>query len=904
MAELVGGAILQSVFGVLLERLTPDAEFLKSIRGSKLDKNLFHRLKPTLNAARAVLNDAELKQFKDAAVKEWLYDLKDAVYQVQDLMDDISTQNQVCHFSSASLKVHDRDMGIKLEAITDRLELIVKHKDILGLKTNYFFFRLEKGGEGNKISSRARHLSYTNLSFLTFDDVESFKRAKALRTILGLDSHWIPSSIGNTIMLLDLKYLRVLSFKDFSALKAIPDSIGEFIHLHFLDLSETSIIRLPDSLCKLYNLQTLKLHHCYNLEMLPNDMHDLVNLRYLGFFGTRVKEMPRGMSKLKNLQILSKFILGKEPEAANIEELGEMQNLMNEIEISQLENIKNGNKACKARMMEKKHIRRLTLSWSSGDDCINDSHSEKDIVDNLQPHWGLEGLTILGYRGTIFPNWLGSRSYNSMTSLCLQDCKNCWMLPPLGQLPALKELCISKFDMVVAIGVEFLKGDDCASVIPFSSLEVLEIKNMSAWEEWHSIEIEAFPRLLRLCMYDCPKLTASLPIQLVSLESLTVTRCPLLCGFIPRCPKIQDIHISGSQNVVLQEHMLPHSLRNLTISGNGMLEAMAHSEIVDMKELGLSDCSNAVSFPVVRMPQSVTRLSIRNCKQLEFLKQQCDMPPKELSVTSSCDTLASLPIEISPILNYLCISTCENLIYVLVSDTPLQNLRSIDIYSCKNLKWLCNDSEYLLPNLLVLSIHECPEVEPFSNGFLPSCLRELRIDSCKKLLAHHREWHLPSITSLTISDDQDIVKSFPEGCSLPATLTTLKLEELTSLETLNCKGFHRLISLQELRITECPKLEKMEGEKLPTSLRKLIIVRCDLLEERCRNKDEEIWPRISHIPAIRLSDEWISFHTTTHSHRYYVVTDKYIKVFPSEVVLYCSSYELMILSLKEDFRLG
>ncbi|KAF7840391.1 putative disease resistance RPP13-like protein 1 [Senna tora] len=862
MAELVGGAILQAVFGVLLERLTPDAEFLNFIRQKKLDNNLLYRLKPTLNAARAVLNDAELKQFKDPAVKEWLYDLKDAVYQVQDLMDDISTQNQVCHFSSASLKVNDRDMRIKWYN-----KYFVMHDLIHDLAISVagdFFFRLEKEGEGNKISTRARHLSYFNLNFPSFNDIESFKRAKALRTILGFDYGWIPGSLGNTIMQLDLKYLRVLSFNQFHALKTVPDSIGEFIHLQYLDLCGTSIVRLPDSLCKLYNLQTLKLHFCHNLTKLPNNIHDLVNLRYLFFVDAPIKEMPRGMSKLKNLQILSKFIVGNEPETTNIGELGEMQNLMNGIEIRKLENIKNGNEACKARMMEKQHIRRLTLSWSS-DDCINDSHTEKDILDNLQPHWGLEMLTITGYRGTIFPNWLGSRSYSNMTSLQLQNCNYCWMLPPLGQLPALKSLYICGFDSIVAIGEEFFKGDNCSSVIPFSYLEYLQFGNMSAWEEWHSVEREAFPKLRKLHISNCPKLTGNLPIQLVSLKSLTVSGCPLLCSFIPRCPKLEDLEIPGSQNLVLQEQVLPPSLRTLKISGNrmveSMFEAMAHSEIIHMEELGVSGCSSAISFPVL---QSVTRLTIYNCKHVEFQKQQCQMSLKEISVANSCDLLTSFPIEIFPILNYLKIGGSENLISVLVSDTPLQNLQSIYIFRCENLKWLSDDSEYLLPNLKVVTIRYCPKVEPFSKGFLPSSLRELTIISCKKLLSHHTEWHLPSITSLTIREDHDIIEHFPGGTSLPPTLTTLKLEYLSSLHTLNCKGLHHLTSLQELKILGCPKLEKMEGEKLPTSLRKLLIDQCHLLEQRCRNKDQEIWPKISHIPAIRLSYEWFSLHATSH----------------------------------------
>ncbi|MGR2462903.1 leucine-rich repeat domain-containing protein, partial [Salmonella enterica] len=59
-------------------------------------------------------------------------------------------------------------------------------------------------------------------------------------------------------ILSNLKYLRELSFCKFSNLDALPDSIGEMIHLRYLNLSHTSINALPESLCNLYNLQTLK----------------------------------------------------------------------------------------------------------------------------------------------------------------------------------------------------------------------------------------------------------------------------------------------------------------------------------------------------------------------------------------------------------------------------------------------------------------------------------------------------------------------------------------------------------------------------------------------------------------------------------------------------------------------
>ena len=72
----------------------------------------------------------------------------------------------------------------------------------------------------------------------------------------------------------------------------LPDSIGELIYLHYLNLSLTGKRTLPESLCNLYNLQTLNLFGCYKLTMLPRGMQNLVNLCYLDIAETALKEMP------------------------------------------------------------------------------------------------------------------------------------------------------------------------------------------------------------------------------------------------------------------------------------------------------------------------------------------------------------------------------------------------------------------------------------------------------------------------------------------------------------------------------------------------------------------------------------------------------------------------------------
>ncbi|XP_054778179.1 putative disease resistance protein At3g14460 [Prosopis cineraria] len=735
-----------------------------------------------------------------------------------------------------------------------RDERFVMHDLIHDLATHVagdFYFQLEKNG--SKIDKKTRHLScnYQNHACL---DHEFFKKIKSLRTFIGLGYYRISPFVGNVshILLSNMKCLRMLSLRGLRALRVVPESIGELIHLRYLDLSDTSIeslpgsickmynlqtlklrscmslemlpneiqdlanlrhldlswsvkiASLPKSLCKLYNLQTLKLEHCHSLQMLPSDTQDLVNLWRLDVKDASLKEMPRGLGKLKNLQFLSDFVVGKE-QGIEIGELGEMPNLKGWITIKKLENVKDGNEAFEARMMEKEHIKDLTLSWS-GDADVEDV-TQRDILDKLQPYWDLEGLEIWSYRGTTFPDWLGSPGYHYMTWLQLVNCENCCMLPPLGQLPALKTLYMRGLKRIEKIGEELLKASERAPMIPFPALECLGFSFMTSWKEWHSIDVEAFPELRCLKIWSCPKLVGNLPSQLLSLKTLRMEYCPLLASSIPRCPEIQDLVIVGCRSVGWQEQELPRSLRRLGITGCRMLESMleALSKHLHLQELSISECSNT-SHQMIHLPPSLQQLEISDCQNVDF---------------------------------------------VLSSTAPLQNLQSLTIgQGCNFVKFMSDDMEDLLPNLKDLWISSCEEMEAFPEGILVPSLRELHIEVCHKLLSHQAEWRLlTNITLLYILGSD--VKCFPEGFSLPATLTTLELYYFDDLETLDCTGLEHLTSLQQLYIMYCDKLEKLSGKNLPPSIRELCIEDCPLLEEQYRKKDEGLMRRISHIQRIQ-----------------------------------------------------
>ena len=76
------------------------------------------------------------------------------------------------------------------------------------------------------------------------------------------------------------KYLQMLNLKD-SSFEVLSSSIGSLKHLRFFDLSGNDIIKqIPNSICKLHNLQTLILD-CKNLERLPKGIRNMISLRFL-----------------------------------------------------------------------------------------------------------------------------------------------------------------------------------------------------------------------------------------------------------------------------------------------------------------------------------------------------------------------------------------------------------------------------------------------------------------------------------------------------------------------------------------------------------------------------------------------------------------------------------------------
>ena len=317
--------------------------------------------------------------------------------------------------------------------------------------------------------------------------------AKGLRTFFRED--WISfkcDEYNNIAKMIDdflqaFKSLLVLSLSSCTNILELPVSVGNLKHLRYLNIQDTKIKHLPDSFCSLYNLQTLILSS-YIIE-LPGNMSKLINMRHLDNSDTEMKEMPPQMGKMKDLRRLPIFVVGKHG-GSYFRELGELRHLFGKLSVLNLENVHSIKDDTKAILEDKQDLSKLELEWKL-DHETKDSVNERNVLEQLCPHTNLISLTIKNYEGTRFPNWVGDCSFSNMVSLKLYNCKFCFSLPPLGQLPALKKLKIKHFDGVFGVGGEFY-GNGFSTIKPFRSLEYLSFEYMPEWQEWVIFEGEIF----------------------------------------------------------------------------------------------------------------------------------------------------------------------------------------------------------------------------------------------------------------------------------------------------------------------------------------------------------------------------------------------------------------------------
>ncbi|XP_062173751.1 putative disease resistance protein At3g14460 [Alnus glutinosa] len=737
--------------------------------------------------------------------------------------------------------------------------------DLAKFVSGQFTFRLGVD-HSQEIVDKTRHFSYVKSKYDNFKKFESLCETTRLYTFLPLklspgSNYYFLTKRVSLDLLPKLICLRVLSLSHYRNITELPKSIGKIKHLRYLNLSFTKIKRLPDSICKLCNLQTLNLSGCECLSVLPREMRKLINLRHLDISITAIKEMPMQLGRLKCLQTLTKFFVSKHS-GAFIEELGNLANLRGKLSILELQNVVSPTNALKACLKDRKYLEELVLEWNALD--ANVSECQIFVLDNLRPHSKLKSLTINNYGAKSLSDWVGHHSFSNIAYICLENCKHCHNLPPLGRLPSLQTLCVFGFERVVKVDHEFY-GSDSLTVKPFGALKILRFKRMLNWEEWSSFgaenEDEAFPQLEELYIDNCPKLKGGLPVHLPSLVKFEIHECPQLVASLPRAPVVRELQLRDCNEVLLKE--LPTKLRKLVIGGFDALESFPKRMVASnncLQELEIWECRK------LELPTHLYFLS------LETLRLEC------------CDSLRSFPLDLFPKLYNINIFGCMNLESFTVSERngrdlvtlritisncpnfvsfpkggiPAPDLSSFVVSFCESLWSLPEKMHVLLPSLNYFQIINCPEIELFPQGGLPSNVKYMAVDNCDKLFARRAGWglqKLPSLRYFSVGDKYEDVESFPEPGLLPSCLIGLTITGFPNMKSLDKKGLQHLTSLQKLSVRDCGKLEYIPKEGLPTSLSTIVIKECPLLRKRWQIKKGKQWRKIPEVDHILIDDE-------------------------------------------------
>ncbi|PWA58044.1 Disease resistance protein [Artemisia annua] len=316
--------------------------------------------------------------------------------------------------------------------------------------------------------------------------------------------------------------LRVLYFNKIRS-STLPESICKLIHLRYLNISDSEIKVLPESIIYLQNLQTLILEGCWKLRELPKGLRYMRNLQRLdidnGNMFPSLKHMPVGIKELTNLRRLSNFAVGKY-KGARIGELGNLNLLGWELWLSGLENVGGLRDAKSANLKDKTNLKSLTLDWSRG---RSEETNDSEVVEGLEPNSGLQELKIDGYMGTVIsPSWL--LKLVNLTSIQLNQLRMCEQLPPLGKLPSLKRIELWRMFYLKC----FHDDDNSKSKdeILFPSLQQLHIS-----ECWYLVSLpNNFPKLQSLELKSC-HLLRYLPDEIQSfkdLNQITIEGCKIL----------------------------------------------------------------------------------------------------------------------------------------------------------------------------------------------------------------------------------------------------------------------------------------------------------------------------------------------------------------------------------------
>ncbi|GLU15721.1 hypothetical protein SLE2022_321900 [Rubroshorea leprosula] len=377
-------------------------------------------------------------------------------------------------------------------------------------------------------------------------------------------------------------------------LSKIPKSFFEGMpELKVLDLSETGIEALPNSISNLEKLSSMRLRQCRRLRYLPS-LAKLTVLKKLDLFGSRIEGVPQGTEKLISLEYLDLS------DCDNLEEIpvGMLSNLSN------LQYLLLGHEKLKIKGKEVARLSKLETFYGLFDDIQGYNYFVKSqdfqILTDYDVAVGVEAeahgvivsvvrvmeriltnVTLTGQKKSVVEinNWdLGEECIvlpDNIQKLKIRKCKN--MRSSLNKAALLEKATELSYCCIDSCeDMECVVDLDSSSYPVLDKLEelrLLELPKLSVLVRVEEVATppHVFSNLKKLHIWDCSGMRKLLPLELLqAFQNLEVID-------VRWCKQMEEIIASSDSDASSDQFTFP-KLRTLLLTDLPQLKSMCSAK--------------------------------------------------------------------------------------------------------------------------------------------------------------------------------------------------------------------------------------------------------------------------------------------------------------------------------------
>ncbi|KAL8116359.1 hypothetical protein AgCh_022745 [Apium graveolens] len=659
----------------------------------------------------------------------------------------------------------------------------------------------------------------------------------------------------NVIRLRDSKLLEIpenFSFPDLKMifllnLDYIPPSFFERMPaLEILDMSDTSIDKLPVSISKLIKLKELLLRRCELLTELPHEIGELVSLKVLDISGCRnlvgIPESINSLQSLSSVDLRDCKIMKNLPES--IRKMRSLQNLYlsgcsslvefhrPEFSINRVSSTSQADKMevrldfhkCEGTLLDIRELLSLMENVSSYEFLISKSvavrslkviHVRNSELPEIPVNLCFPDLEKLFLDSNLDLSYIPSTFFKGMPAIKVLDLSNTRIktLPPfVSKLTELEQLILQRCQLLIELPPE---------IGALENLKVLDLEGTGL--AYLPAELEKLINLkcLKVSLYDAEsyrktkKISSIIPVAKLSklnqLEDLSINIDP------------QSLWCSAAVKIIMEDLPSLNKLKTLKLY---LPTAELLKSLVELRwnKDGLSIYPNLSNFNVIFGPYGQRFISRIPCDfEEEFLKLK-----KCLKYINGKENTSEFAEAVKHA-NALYLDrhwTIQKLSVFKLGE--LNELKFCLLVDCNEMKMVFDESDYSvgvankgenLHSLEYLAIHYLEKLEVICKGPGASCC----LQSLKVLVLHMCPSLITIFTPELLEDLVNLEEMIVEDC--PKVQTLVVADKSQSISKKN------LFRLKKLSLLYLPQLVSISGDfSMGRKLENIVVYDCPMLK--------------------------------------------------------------------------